>query len=70
MSKGVSVQPKALVLQCTAVWFNMLQFVAVQRRVVQHGRVCCSVLQCVAVWCSTAVQRRVLQCVAVCCSVL
>jgi len=36
--------------------------------------VCCSVLQCVAVWCSVlqcvAVCCSVLQCVAVCCSVL
>jgi len=32
--------------------------------------VCCSVLQCVAVWCSVAVCFSVLQCVAVCCSVL
>jgi len=30
--------------------------------------VCCSVLQCVAVWCS--VSRLKLQCVAMCCSVL
>ena len=37
-------------------------------------QVCCSVMQCVAVWCSVlqcdAVWCSVLQCVAVCCSVL
>jgi len=67
------------VLQCAVVYRCVLQGVAVCYGVLQCvgrgdvvcitmqrmiGRVCCSVLQCVAVCCS------VLQCVAVCCSVL
>ena len=52
----------------------LLQCVAVCCSVVQCGAVWCSVLQCVAVCCSVlqcgAVWCSVLQCVAVCCSVL
>ena len=51
-------------LQCVAVYCNVLQCVAVCGSVWQCVAVCGSVLQCVAVCCS------VLQCVAVCCSVL
>jgi len=44
------------------------------RRQVKFFAACCSVLQCVAVWCSVvqcgAACCSVLQCVAVCCSVV
>jgi len=55
------------VLQCVAVCYSELKYVAVlsgDRPRALYVAVCCSVLQCVAVCCS------VLQCVAVCCRVL
>jgi len=72
------------VLQCVTVCCSALQCVAVcfcrgycatsQGSLDLSRRVCCSVLQSVAVWCSVvqcgAVCCSVLQCVAVCCSVL
>ena len=63
----------ALLLQCTVVWCNVLQYAAVCCSVWQCAAVCCSVLQCAAVCCSVlqcaAVCCRVLQCAAVCCRV-
>jgi len=63
------------VLQCVAVYSNMLQCVAVCCRAVDHS---CNrqtfVLQCVAIGCRVShcvvVYCSVLQCVAVCCIVL
>jgi len=57
---------------------DIKEFVAHLRICTTTHAVCCSVLQCVAVWCSASSDRSyeddyacsVLQCVAVCCSVL
>ena len=63
------------------MWINTIRSCRTRGRVISSVLqgvaaccMCCSVLQCVAVWCSVlqcvAVCCSVLQCVAVCCSVL
>jgi len=71
-------------LQCVAVFYSVLQHIAIARQTTRLHSAGCSALQCVVACCSflqrvaaccSALQRfsvccSVLQCVAVCCSVL